>query len=85
MSRRVYGTQAEATAALSAEQLQQLGVILRKHRECHKIFRERSNWKFVHAEIQQALGRPVAHPLLRQLVIELLGVMPHVLFRYVPS
>lgn len=42
MSRRVYGTQAEAKTALTAEQL-------------------------------------------RQLVIELLGVMPQVLFRYVPS
>lgn len=85
MSRRVYGTQAEATAALSAEQLQQLGVILRTHREYHAIYRERLNWKVVHAEIQRSLGRPIAHSLLRQLVIQLLGVMPHVLFRYVPS
>lgn len=68
-------------APLSAEHRQQVQRVLQRCKQNQDMFGERSQWAATRNEVERLTGRPVGSTLLRQCVIEMLGVAPLTLFR----
>jgi hypothetical protein len=81
MAKRTPGRQAEALAPLTAEHRQQVQRILQRCKQDQDMFGERSQWRATLTEIERVTGRPIGSTLLRQCVVEMLGVPPLSLFR----
>jgi hypothetical protein len=68
---------------LSAEQLQQVAVILRRHQEWLRMGFERPRWRDFLSEVERQLGRPVTEQAMRVHCLNTLRCMPREIFRYV--
>ena len=81
MAKRTLGRQAAALAPLTAEHRQQVQRILQQCQQDQDLFGERTQWRATLTEIERVTGRPIGSTLLRQCVVEMLGVAPLTLFR----